>query len=156
MIKKSQLKYYEILILLIFCFKIFFISQLLAAERKQEHLEIKANFSVKKIAKDFKFPIKVSNKNILFGEKLYQDEVKPIACSKCHGKNGNGFGIMAWALNPLPRNFTQKKYMKKISNLQMFDAIKNGSGGTACLPNKGLKPREIWQIIMYIRTLGSK
>jgi mono/diheme cytochrome c family protein len=55
------------------------------------------------------------------GRKIYKQY-----CKKCHGKKGNGTGLMAKDLNPKPADFTDKVRMEKRSDWQLFLGIKAG------------------------------
>ncbi len=99
-------------------------------------------------------PIKPTPETIEEGEALYHFDVPVMQCEKCHGKNGNGFGMMAWSLRPKPRNFLCKKSMKKVSDGQIFWIIKNGSKRTGCLPNRSLTDDQIWKLVLYVRELS--
>lgn len=105
---------------------------------------------VPKKFRKLKNPLKATPENIATGKNLYHFLVKPTPCKNCHGEKGDGMGLMSWALAPLPRNFTCKGTMKSITEGQMFGVIKNGAIGSACLPNRGLKDEQIWQLITYI------
>ena len=85
------------------------------------------------------------------GKKIFQKTAKPMACKMCHGKKGDGKGKLGKALTPQPRNFTCVDVMKDISPGQMFWIIQNGSKGTGMQPQRMLKPKEIWDVIKYIR-----
>ncbi len=106
---------------------------------------------VTKKFRKLKNPLKATPENIASGKNLYHFLVKPTPCKNCHGDTGNGMGLMSWALAPLPRNFTCKETMQSISDGQMFGVIKNGAIGSACLPNRGLKTEQIWQLVIYIQ-----
>ena len=98
-----------------------------------------------------KNPLQVTPANIAAGELLFQKTAKPLACSQCHGKLGNGEGALGAGLNPNPRNFTCSDTMDKISDGQMYWVIKNGSSGTGMMAYKGLKDEDIWKLVLYIR-----
>jgi len=98
-----------------------------------------------------KNPLKATSANIKDGELLFQKKAKPLACAQCHGKQGNGKGALGAGLTPKPRNFTCSATMGKISDGQMFWVIKNGSDGTGMMAFKGLKDKEVWKLILYIR-----
>jgi len=85
------------------------------------------------------------------GKNLFQKTAKPLACKMCHGKKGDGLGVLGKALTPQPRNFGCSDVMKNISPGQMFWIIQNGSKNTAMTAQNKLKPKEIWDIIKYIR-----
>jgi cytochrome c oxidase cbb3-type subunit 3 len=87
------------------------------------------------------------------GKKLYGQ-----FCSTCHGQSGKGDGPGAAALNPKPRDHTNKEYMSKMSDEEMMKVIKNGGvsiGKSPLMPPWGasLKDDQIQDVIAYIRTL---
>ena len=47
-------------------------------------------------------------------------------CEKCHGKNGDGFGMIAWSLRPKPYKFFVQKTIRKVLDGQILWTIKNG------------------------------
>ena len=87
------------------------------------------------------------------GKKLYMQ-----FCASCHGQSGKGDGAAAAALNPKPRDHTDKDYMSKMSDAEMLSVIKNGGasiGKSPLMPPWGasLKDEQIQDVIAYIRTL---
>jgi cytochrome c oxidase cbb3-type subunit 3 len=87
------------------------------------------------------------------GKKLYGQ-----FCASCHGQSGKGDGPAAAALNPKPRDHTDKEYMTHMSDADMLKVIKNGGasiGKSPLMPPWGpsLKDDQIQDIIAYIRTL---
>ena len=87
------------------------------------------------------------------GKKLYGQ-----FCASCHGQSGKGDGPAAAALNPKPRDHTDKAYMSKMSDEDMFKVIKNGGasiGKSPLMPPWGasLKDDQINDVVAYIRTL---
>lgn len=98
-----------------------------------------------------KNPVEPNSQNFITGESLYQWTAEPNPCKVCHGPSGNGFGMMAQGLSPIPRNFTCTETMKEISDGQMFWIIRNGSPGTGMPAYKFLSEDEIWKLILYIR-----
>ena len=87
------------------------------------------------------------------GKKLYGQ-----FCASCHGQSGKGDGAAAAALNPKPRDHTDKDYMSKMSDADMLKVIKNGGasiGKSPLMPPWGgsLKDDQIQDVIAYIRTL---
>jgi mono/diheme cytochrome c family protein len=88
------------------------------------------------------------------GKKLYEQ-----FCATCHGQSGKGDGAAAAALNPKPRDHTDKEYMSKLSDDDMLKVIKNGGasvGKSPLMPPWGasLKDDQIQDIIAYVRTLS--
>jgi cytochrome c oxidase cbb3-type subunit 3 len=87
------------------------------------------------------------------GKKLYGQ-----FCASCHGQSGKGDGPAAAALNPKPRDHTDKELMGKMSDDEMLKVIKNGGasvGKSPLMPPWGaaLKDNQINDVIAYIRTL---
>ncbi len=87
------------------------------------------------------------------GKKLYGQ-----FCVSCHGQSGKGDGPAATALNPKPRDHTDKELMGKMSDDDMLKVIKNGGasiGKSPLMPPWGgaMKDEQIQDVIAYIRTL---
>lgn len=55
------------------------------------------------------------------GELIYKQY-----CLKCHGKRGDGTGIMSKDLDPKPANFTDEEHMSQLSDWELFTGIKEG------------------------------
>ena len=100
-------------------------------------------------------PLKPDSLNLFAGESLFHTDAQPTACKICHGSAGNGMGMMAPGLNPPPRNFSCSETMKNISDGQMFWVVKNGSPDTGMVAYKSLSDVQVWQIILYLRTLAN-
>ncbi|RMF93832.1 MAG: cytochrome c [Nitrospinota bacterium] len=88
------------------------------------------------------------------GKKIYQQ-----FCASCHGASGRGDGPAAAALNPKPRNFTDKELMSQKSDERLFNVIKKGGAANGLSPvmppwGASLKDSQIWDLIAYIRTLA--
>jgi cytochrome c oxidase cbb3-type subunit 3 len=87
------------------------------------------------------------------GKKLYGQ-----FCASCHGQSGKGDGPAAAALNPKPRDHTDKETMSKLSDEELFKVIKNGGasvGKSPLMPAWGasLKDEQIRDVMAYVRTL---
>jgi len=102
-----------------------------------------------------KNPLKPDSMNLFAGEALFHTDAQPTACKICHGSTGNGMGMMAPGLNPPPRNFSCSATMQDIPDGQMFWVVKNGSPGTGMNAYKNLTDEQVWQIILYLRTLAN-
>src|SRR5258705_13970680 len=99
-----------------------------------------------------KSPIPSSAKSIADGQKLYQTN-----CRHCHGAKGLGDGPLA-PTNPPPANLTDAEWNHGSSDGEIHALIANGAG-----PDSKMKPmksklsdNDIWNIVNYIRSLGSK
>lgn len=79
-------------------------------------------------------------------------------CAICHGETGAGDGL--GEVNPQPLDFSDKKAMARLSNHQMFIAIKEGGPAVCRNPvmlrwHETLKEdQQIYDVIAYIRTLA--
>jgi mono/diheme cytochrome c family protein len=78
-----------------------------------------------------------------------------IACASCHGVRGDGKGDMASMFDPAPRDFRCKATLASVSDGQLFWVIKFGSPTTSMPPHPHLSDSRIWQLVLYIRALGS-
>ena len=81
-------------------------------------------------------------------------------CAVCHGETGDGSG-QYYGLTPVPANFTDKAFMKTLSNERLFKAIIEGSASVGksnmCPPwGKSFHNEELEFIVKYIRTLSSQ
>ena len=101
-----------------------------------------------------KNPLKPDPDNLFAGESFFQTDAQPTACKVCHGIVGNGMGMMAPGLDPPPRNFTCAETMQEISDGQLFWAIKNGLLDSGMPSYKSLQDEQVWQIVLYLRTLS--
>jgi mono/diheme cytochrome c family protein len=79
-------------------------------------------------------------------------------CTSCHGATGKGDGAAAAALNPKPRDLTDKAYIGKLDDKYLFEIISKGGaaiGKSALMPPWGgsLTEADIRNIVAYIRSL---
>lgn len=120
-------------------------------------------------------PLPVSSAHLERGRALYLKEAQPVPCAECHGLDGDGKGSSGLNQQPPPRNFTCAETMSRITDGQLYWIIASGSGEfhlpvrqgaqeierpgrrsrfTAMRAHQdGLSETEIWELIMYIRTL---
>jgi len=98
-------------------------------------------------------PLETTQGNIEKGRLLFQLDVQP-TCVLCHGSQGDGTGGFGANLSPPPRNFTCTETMKAISDGQLFWIIRNGSPDTGMPPFQGLQDEQIWELILFIRSLA--
>lgn len=80
-------------------------------------------------------------------------------CASCHGNAGKGDGPGAAALNPKPKDLTDKAYVSKLEDKYLVDIISKGGaavGKSPLMPPWGgaLKTEDIHNVIAYIRSLG--
>jgi mono/diheme cytochrome c family protein len=81
-------------------------------------------------------------------------------CSTCHGKTGTGDGPGAAALNPKPRNYTDKEWQAKTSDDQIRQIILLGGAGvgkSAAMPAQTQlkdKPLVVEELVKIVRSFG--
>ncbi|MCL2725179.1 MAG: c-type cytochrome [Polyangiaceae bacterium] len=81
-------------------------------------------------------------------------------CVMCHGEHGKGDGVGAAALNPKPRNYTDKAWQKSVTDDELKKTITGGGaavGKSAAMPAQpDLKdnPEVLDGIVKIIRGFG--
>jgi mono/diheme cytochrome c family protein len=92
----------------------------------------------------------------IIGEKLYQTY-----CAGCHSETGEGDGLHSFALNPPPANHADSALMNTLSDKYLFEVVSEGGTFVGKSPEMPrwkyvLNENQIWNIIVYIRTLPDK
>ena len=85
---------------------------------------------------------------------MFHKTATPFTCKTCHGATGNGLGDPDFESTPPARNFTCKIMMDNISDGQLFWIIQYGSENTSMPPFSDLKDHEVWQLVLYVRSLA--
>ncbi len=98
-------------------------------------------------------PLDANRRNRRAGKELYEDVSNP-ACAACHGDKGDGRGQLAGQFDPRPRNFACAETIQGIPDGQLYWIIQNGSPGTAMPPFGYFTDEEIWQLVIYLRSLS--
>jgi mono/diheme cytochrome c family protein len=80
-------------------------------------------------------------------------------CAGCHGPDGKGNGPAAAALPVKPADHTNPAVMSKISDAELFKAIKEGGqavGKSPAMPPWGgtLKDDQVHALVAYVRSLA--
>jgi cytochrome c oxidase cbb3-type subunit 3 len=80
-------------------------------------------------------------------------------CSSCHGAAGKGDGAMSAAMNPKPKNLSDKAYNGSLKEDYLVKLIKDGGqavGKSAMMPKMGgtLKDADVENVIAYLRSLA--
>lgn len=80
-------------------------------------------------------------------------------CTACHGVDGKADGPSALALNPRPRNLTDKDWQAKVDDAHIFKVIKEGGasvGLSATMAPWGaaVPDDEIKNLVQYVRHFG--
>ena len=99
-------------------------------------------------------PLESNSKNLKKGKLLYLVKAKTLQCKHCHGINGDGRGEMASDSFPAPRNFRCAEMMRTIPDGQLFWAVANGLPHTSMPSYDNLSDKQVWQLMLFIRSLA--
>ncbi len=80
-------------------------------------------------------------------------------CVSCHGPSGKGDAPAAAALNPKPKDLTDKAYMTGLKDDYLFTLVQKGGaavGKSPLIPPFGsqMKDTEIRDLIAFVRSLA--
>lgn len=87
-------------------------------------------------------------------------EIYKLYCVACHGDTGKGDGVTAAVLNPKPQDHTNKEQMSKLTDKEVFTAIKEGGAAVGKSPMMTpwgplLKDdQKIHDVSAYVRSLA--
>ena len=95
-------------------------------------------------------PVKATAESLAKAKKMYGYD-----CAMCHGENGNGKGDLVADLKLTLRDYTDPAALKDLSDGQMFAIIKNGKGQMTGEGDRA-KPDDIWNLVIYVRSLSKK
>jgi mono/diheme cytochrome c family protein len=78
-----------------------------------------------------------------------------IDCAMCHADNGNGKGDLVADMHLTIKDLTDPDTLKNVSDGELFTLIKNGKGK---MPGEGdrAKDHDIWNLVIYVRSLAKK
>lgn len=88
-------------------------------------------------------------------------EVFNARCSACHGTSGHGDGPGAAALNPKPRNYTDKAWQASVTDEQIKKTILYGGAAVGkspimpASPDLDAKPELVDGLVKIVRGFGS-
>ena len=97
-------------------------------------------------------PVASTPKSIAAGQALFQKY-----CRHCHGADAKGDGPQA-PKDTHPPNLTDEKWDHGSTDAEIFTSIKDGIGPKFDMKglNSKMTPQEMWSVVNYIRSLGSK
>ena len=101
-------------------------------------------------AQKLKNPIPADQSAIEEGRKVFQRN-----CASCHGPSGKGDGSMALA-GGTPSNLTDEIWDHGSSDGEVFVVIRDGTTSDMEPYKDRLTEKQMWQLVHYIRSLGSK
>jgi high-affinity iron transporter len=77
-------------------------------------------------------------------------------CVQCHGALGAGDGAFARALSRVPQEIGAFVWQAARSDLELSDVVRAGMPGTAMPPASHLTPRQLQNVVAYLRTMPLK
>lgn len=92
------------------------------------------------------FPFKITREILDRGENRYN-----ISCLPCHGKLGDGNGMIALRGIRRPPSYHDER-LRKAPTSYFYDVVTNGFGAMASYSDQ-LTPEDRWKVIAYIRVL---
>ena len=79
-------------------------------------------------------------------------------CQTCHGATGVGDGPASAALNPKPRNFTDKAWQESVTDEKIMNTFQKGGAAVGLSPmmppHPDLRGEKAKAIVAFIRSLG--
>jgi mono/diheme cytochrome c family protein len=92
------------------------------------------------------------------GNPEHGKEVYDQLCWRCHGRLGKSDGPVSDAMNPRPRDLTDRLYMSTVSDEDLLNVIKYGGDAVGKSPammafKEVLNDDDIKDLIAFIRTL---
>jgi mono/diheme cytochrome c family protein len=101
-------------------------------------------------AAKLKNPVASTPESIDVGKKLYRRH-----CASCHGATGKGDGGQALSGGE-PSDLTDDKWDTGSTDGEIFVVIRNGLSADMLAYKDKLKETEIWQVVVFVRTLATK
>ncbi len=92
--------------------------------------------------------------NVAKGKGLFEKN-----CASCHGASGKGDSPAAAALNPKPKDLTDKTFMAGLKDEQLINTIKKGGGAVGKSPlmppfGAALKDPDVQDVVAFLRSLA--
>lgn len=107
-----------------------------------------AEFNIPAADASLDSPLVSSPAVIETGKKLYHGS----DCAICHGKEGNGKGVLAKDISLDIHNWKDSAVQKQFSDGDLFYILANGKGRMPGY-SKEETPDQMWQIVAFIRSL---
>jgi mono/diheme cytochrome c family protein len=111
-------------------------------------------FKIPPEAAHLRNPLPVTRESIAAGNELYRSA----GCAICHGKNGDGKGVLAKDVSMNLHNWRDPAFQASLSDGELFYVVEQGKG-----TNRGRMPaykdqetsEQIWDMVIYVRSLAS-
>ncbi|MCU1322613.1 MAG: hypothetical protein JWM43_2262 [Acidobacteriaceae bacterium] len=95
-------------------------------------------------------PVKPTAESQAHAKKMYGYD-----CAMCHGVTGDGKGDLVADLKLSLKDLTDPATLKDKSDGELFYIIKNGRGQMPPEGDRG-KPEDLWNMVIYVRSLAKK
>jgi high-affinity iron transporter len=96
-----------------------------------------------------KVPVKVTSESQAKAKKLYAMD-----CALCHGATGDGKTDIAKDMQLTMVDWTDMKTLANLENQDLFKTIRNGKGKMPAEDAGRAKDDEVWNLVVYVRSLG--
>lgn len=97
---------------------------------------------------DRKNPIESNPASIAEGKRLYG----ATDCALCHGKDGDGKGVLAKDINMNVHNWRKPESLAHFTDGELSYLIRKGKGRMPAYDGRE-SPEQVWQIVNYIRSM---
>lgn len=107
-------------------------------------------FVISPAEKARKNPEPFNQESVAKGKSVYASQ-----CAMCHGKTGQGNGDLAGVMHLKLSDFTKPATLQKRTDGELFAMINSGLGA---MPSqaKRMKPKTVWDVVNFLRTLQGK
>ncbi|MDP2227513.1 MAG: cytochrome c, partial [Moraxellaceae bacterium] len=92
-------------------------------------------------------PVLPTSRHMTRARRLYEGSGRAVSCATCHGRRGDGMGVLASQFNPPPRNFACARTVTDIPDGQLFWIIRYGSPDTAMPAHPDYSDDDIWLLV---------
>jgi mono/diheme cytochrome c family protein len=95
-------------------------------------------------------PVKATPASLAHIKKLYGYD-----CAMCHGKDGDGKGDLADSMKLQLKDWRDAASLKDVTDGELFYIISKGRGKMPAGAEQ-MKPEEIWNMVIYVRSFADK
>ena len=101
------------------------------------------------IPADTKNPVKATADSKAKAKKMYGYD-----CEMCHNANGDGKSDLAKDMSLTMTDLTDAKTLAGKSDADLYNIIQNGKGKMPAEDAARAKPDDVWNLVLYVRTLA--